>query len=72
MGWYNGCVHLLILLFTTFKPAAAGFYDCTDGVECSATYGPPTVGTQADVEAACDADTSCVAFQYNAGQVRLS
>ena len=61
----------LILLLLPIG-VSAGFYDCTDGVECSATYGPPTVGTQADVEAACDADASCVAFQYNTGQVRPS
>jgi hypothetical protein len=70
VNMYNSIPPLVLLLLPT--GVLAGFYDCTDGVECSATYGPPTVGTQADVEAACDADASCVAFQYNTGQVRPS
>ena len=53
-----------LLLQTMMTPANAGFYDCTSSVECSSTYGPPTVGTESDMEAACDADSSCVAYQY--------
>ena len=59
---------LLILLLCDVESTAAGFYDCTNSVECSSTYGPPTVGSQADIEASCDADANCVAYQHNAGQ----
>lgn len=67
------CRMSLRLTLALLLPAAirAGFYDCTDSVECSSTYGAPTVGTEADMEAACDADANCVAYQYNAAQVSL-
>jgi hypothetical protein len=53
------------LFFAWIVPTRAGFYDCTDGVECASTYGAPTVGTEAQMEAACDADVNCMAYQWN-------
>jgi len=46
----------------------AGFYDCTDGVECTDTYGAPIVGQESDLESACDADASCISYQWNTAQ----
>lgn len=57
----------LFFLAFLFPVANAAYYTCTESVECSSTYGAPTVGTEADMEAACTADASCVAFQYNLG-----
>ena len=64
------CRMSLRLTVALLLPAAirAGFYDCTNGVQCSSTYGPPTVGSKDDIEASCDADANCVAFQHNSGQ----
>jgi hypothetical protein len=63
-GRLPATVFFLALLFPVTK---AAYYTCTESVECSSTYGAPTVGTEADMEVACTADASCVAFQYNAG-----
>ena len=42
---------VLLFLFHSVRLVRAGFYVCTDDVECSDTYGAPIVGTEADVEA---------------------
>ena len=57
-------IHFIVFL----RAVDAGFYDCTEGVECSSTYGSPTVGTEAQMQAACDADAACVALQWNDAQ----
>ena len=45
--------------------SALAAYGCTSSVECDDAYGTPVTGAQSVVEAACDADVSCVAIQYN-------
>ena len=47
---------------------AGNSYPCTEGLECTHTTGFPTVGSEASMQAACDADDACVQYQYNSGQ----
>lgn len=43
----------------------AASYSCTVAHQCSNRIGGPLTGTKADVQAACDADVNCVAFDYD-------
>jgi len=40
-------------------------YNCTAKQECSATFGALIVGSETDISASCDAETACVAYQFN-------
>jgi len=44
---------------------ASAYYECTAGKECTDAYGAPVSGSESTLAAACDADNSCVQFQYN-------
>ena len=57
-----GSVRFLLLV-----AAAAGEYlDCTPSVECVDRINGTTYGTEADLAAACDADPTCLAYDYDA------
>ena len=58
----------VFLFVCSFHVIRAGFYVCTPEVECSNTYGAPIVGVETDLEAACDADSNCMSYQWNDGQ----
>ena len=60
--------HRLLIASIVFETVHAGFYVCTPEVECSNTYGAPIVGVETDLEAACDADSNCMSYQWNDGQ----
>lgn len=44
----------------------AASYSCTVSQQCTNRINGPLTGTKADVQAACDADVNCVAFDYDA------
>ena len=59
---------LLIGLILHLPQIALSAYACTSERECAQgdRYGAPATGTESNMEAACDADVNCVAYDWDA------